>query len=541
MTIRSNTLFYGDNLDVLRKYIPEESVDLIYLDLPFNSKTDYNILFKESTGEESTAQIQAFTDFWHWDAVANRAYYYLVTEAPNTDTADLIEAIFKFLGRNDMMAYLVMMGERLLELHRVLKSTDSLFLHCDTTASHYLKLLLDSIFEPRNFRNEIIWKRFNFHADAKRFGRVSDRLLFYSKTDEYKFRRVRAPFKKDYIESHFTYKDENGQRYTTSDLNPPGGRGPIYEFHGIKRPWRFEEKKILELEKKGLIYTKSKVPRLIRYLDELEARGGAAVHEIWDDISLNSMANERLGFQTQKPSPLLERVIKAGSDRGDWVLDPFCGCGTAIAAAEKLGRRWIGIDVTYLAINLVKKRVKDSFPDVNFIVEGEPKDLGAAKELAKNPYQFQWWALSLIDAKPVGSTLAKPEAGRKGADEGVDGWIRLIDGLEGPVKKVVVQVKSGHVSVKDIRELRDVVMRQKGVIGVFITLEEPTSEMVKEVKTTDPYVSTKWNREYPAIQILTVAELLHGKKPELPPAISPLQEAPRIEKIRSRFVQEKLA
>lgn len=542
VTVRSNTLFYGDNLDVLRKYVPDESVDLVYLDPPFNSKADYNILFKESTGAESTAQIQAFTDFWHWDAVANHAYYYLVTEAPNAETADLIEAFFKFLGKNDMMAYLVMMAERLLELHRVLKPTGSLFLHCDSNASHYLKLVLDAIFDPSQFRNEIIWKRITAHSDARRFGRVADRLLFYSKSDCYKFHKQTAPRKRQYVESKFTHKDKNGRLFRLDNLNPPGGRGPVYEFHGIKRPWRFTKEKMLQLEREGRIYTQSRIPQRIVYLDDLEAKGGAVVHEIWDDIPpINSMAEERLGFPTQKPTKLLERVIEAASDKGDWVLDPFCGCGTAVVAAERLERHWIGIDVTYLAINLVKNRVKDSFPHANFIVEGEPRDLGAAKELAKNPYQFQWWALSLVHARPVGSTLTKPEVGRKGADEGVDGWIRLTDGLEANVKKVVVQVKSGHVSVKDIRELRDVVVRQKAVIGIFITLEEPTSEMVKEVKTTDPYVSPRWNHEYPAIQILTIEELLRGKKPELPPTIGPLQEAPRIEKARSKLVQERLA
>jgi site-specific DNA-methyltransferase (adenine-specific) len=253
------------------------------------------------------------------------------------------------------------------------------------------------------------------------------------------------------------------------------------------------------------------------------------------------MADERLGFPTQKPTKLLERIIGSTCDKGDWVLDPFCGCGTAIVAAEKLGMRWIGIDITYLAINLVKGRLRDSFPHCQFIVEGDPRDLGAANELARNRYQFQCWALSLVNARPYGSSTAKPTEVKKGADEGVDGWMRFPDGPEGHFEKVVVQVKSGHVGVKDIRELRDVVNRQQGAIGILLTLEEPTSEMIKEVKATDPYVSRRWNHEYPRIQILTIEQLLRGKRPDMPPTINLFQEAPKVEKILRIPKQEKLS
>lgn len=525
-----NTLFYGDNLDILRNHFPSDCIDLVYLDPPFNSKADYNVLFKEKSGEQSTAQIQAFSDFWQWNTEAKHAYDYLATQS-SSEVSDLITSLHGFLGENDMFAYLVMMGERLLELHRVLKPTGSLYLHCDTTASHYLRLLLDGVFGPKNFRNEIVWKRFNFHADAKRFGKVTDRLLFYSKTDDYKFIKQMAPYKKAYIDSKFNNRDENGRRFRLSDLNPPGERGPIYEFHGVTRAWRFTKEKMLELEKEGRIYTKSKVPQLKRYLDVLEARGGGAVHEIWDDIpSVNSMAKERLGYPTQKPIQLLERIIKASSDEGDWVLDPFCGCGTAIIGAEKLHRHWVGIDITFLAINLVKGRLTDSFPTAIYAVEGEPRDLESARALAQNRYQFQWWALFKIDARPVGSTEASPRVGKKGADEGVDGWLRFVDKAEGHYEKIVVQVKSGHVGVKDIRELRDVIIKQKAAMGIFLTLEEPTSEMTREVNTTDPYVSSLWKHEFPKIQILTIEQLLKGERPKIPPTVSPFQEAQQIKK-----------
>jgi len=541
LSSNTNILYYGDNLDIMRRYIIDNSINLIYLDPPFNSKADYNILFKESTGEKSTAQIQAFSDFWHWDNEARKAYEYLVMKSPNETLAKLVEALFNFLGKNDMMAYLVMMGSRLLEFRRVLKPTGSIFLHCDTTASHYLKLMMDAVFGIENFRNEIIWKRFNFHADARRFGKVADRILFYSKTKDYKFRKQLAPLKKKYIDSKFTYIDNDGRRFATHDLNPPSGRGPVYEFHGITRPWRFTKEKMLQLEKEGRIYTGSKIPRMKTFLDEIEERGGSAVHEIWDDIpAVNSQARERLGYPTQKPVQLLKRIIEACSDDGDWILDPFCGCGTAVAASEELGRRWIGIDITYLAITLVKGRMQDAFPLSQFRLQGEPRDLGAARELAKNRYQFQWWALSLIRARPVGSSEENPREGKKGADEGIDGWLRFSDPSTGKIERIVVQVKSGHVGIKDIREFRDVISKQRAAIGIFITLEDPTSEMVKEVKTTDPYVSSTWNTEYPRLQILTVEQLLQGKRPLTPPTLNSFQEAPLTKKVKKYDKSTKL-
>ena len=537
MALQQNTLYYGDNLEVLRKYIPNESIDLIYLDPPFNSKADYNVLFREITGEQSTAQIQAFSDFWHWDISARHAYDYLATNAPS-DVSNLITSFYSFIGKNDMLAYLVMMSERLLELHRTLKPTGSIFLHCDPTASHYLKLLLDAIFEPKNFRNEIIWKRISAHSDASRCGAIHDTIFFYSKSDNYIWKRLLTPLTTEYKEMFLDCIDpKTGKRYTRADLT---GAGVTKEgesgkpWHNIDptikgRHWAYTHAELDRLDREGKIHwSKKGVPRLKRFEDELK---GIPLQDIWSDIKpIHNLSSERLGFQTQKPLLLLERIISATTNEGDWVLDPFCGCGTAIIAAEKLHRHWIGIDITYLAINLIRGRLKDTFPSAVFSVEGEPRDLGAARELAQNRYQFQWWALSLIGARPVGSTATKPTEGRKGADEGVDGWLRFADGAEGHVEKVVVQVKSGHVGVKDIRELRDVVSRQKGAVGIFITLEEPTDEMIKEVKVTDPYISPRWKAEYPKIQILTIEQLLKGERPKIPPIVSLFQETPRVQR-----------
>ncbi len=557
---KSNVLYYGDNLVILQKYIDKETVDLIYLDPPFNSKADYNILFREATGEDSAAQIQAFSDFWHWDIEAKHAYDYLVQNAPN-DTASLVEAFFNFLGKNDLMAYLVMMGVRLLELHRVLRSTGSLFLHCDPTAGHYLKLLMDAIFGPRNFRNEIIWKRTYSHGGARRLGPVHDVILFYSRSEDYVWNPEHTPYSEEYVEEFFKFQDPDGRRYRSTILTGSGTRGGAsgkpwrsidpttsgrhWAIPGYVRPLLGEipsadvQAALDKLDEIGRMIWPTKrggVPSFKQYLDDFE---GVNLQDIWTDLPpISSHAKERLGYPTQKPSQLLERIIKVGSNPGDVVLDPFCGCGTAIVAAEKLRRYWIGIDITYLAINLVKIRLNDSFPDAQYSIEGEPRDIEAAKELAKNRYQFQWWALSLLGARPVGSTQASPLQGRKGPDEGVDGWLRFADGAEGHMERIVVQVKSGHVGVKDIRELRDVVSRQNAAIGIFVTLEDPTTEMLKEVRATDPYVSPRWNHEYPRIQIMAIQDLLRRKRPEMPPIVSAFQEAPMSKRVTGKSSQE---
>jgi site-specific DNA-methyltransferase (adenine-specific) len=516
-SFNSNTLYYGDNLDVLRKHFPSECVDLIYLDPPFNSKADYNVLFKERSGKKSVAQAQAFSDSWTWDTTAENTYLEIQKE-PNLGS--MIVFLHEHLGKNDMMAYLVMMTIRLKELHRVLKPTGSLYLHCDTTASHYLKLLLDGIFGTGNFRNEIIWKRFNFHADAKRFGRVADRLLFYSKTDDYKFERQMTPYKKAYIDAKFTHKDENGRKFRLSDLNPPAERGPVYELHGITRAWRFTKEKMLQLEKEGRIYIKSNVPQLKRYLDELEARGGAAVHEIWDDIpAVNSQAKERLGYPTQKPIQLLERIIKASSKEGDWILDPFCGCGTTIMAAQRLNRNWVGIDVTHLAISLIRSRLKKIhvYAGKDYKIFGEPVDLASAAKLAKDDkYQFQYWAVSLIDAFPVGQTSESPY-GKKGADKGVDGWLTFKEGDNLDLKRIVIQVKGGeNIGAQQVRDLVGTVESRKSAMGILITLIEPTKPMKIAAMEAGYYESPTWGHQYPKIQIITISELFHGKKPNIP-------------------------
>ena len=524
--ITENTLFYGDNLFILREHLASESVDLIYLDPPFNSNRNYNGLFKDEHGTESEAQIEAFEDTWHWNLEAEQTYAELLTESAD-HIAKMIESLRGFIGDNQMMAYLVMMAARLVELHRVLKPTGSLYLHCDPTASHYLKIILDTIFGAKNFRNEIVWKRFNFHADAKRFGKITDRILFYTRSENFTFNRLRVPFSDEYQESKFTHVDGKGRRFRLDNLNPPGGRGPIYEFNGVTKPWRFTEERMRQLDAEGRIYKESRVAQLKRYLDELE---GQAVNELWIDVDpINPMSKERLGYPTQKPLALLERIIEASSNLGDIVLDPFCGCGTAIAAAQKLERKWIGIDITHLSIALQKYRMEEMFPDARFKVVGEPKDIGAARQLAsEDRYQFQWWSLSLIRARPLGGQEGSRE-GKKGSDKGIDGVIAFIDDNTGKAKRVLAQVKSGHVKSGDIRDLKGTLQRENAAIGVFITLEPPSRDMIAEAVSAGFYYSPGWNQNYPRIQILTIEELLHNAGVKMPPQFGTFKQAQRVQ------------
>jgi DNA modification methylase len=405
--ITENTLFYGDNLKVLREYIATESIDLIYLDPPFNSSRSYNVLFKDESGTGSEAQITAFEDTWHWNQAAEQTYRELVTQSPD-HISKMIAALRDFIGANQMTAYLVMMTIRLVELHRVLKSTGSLYLHCDQTASHYLKVILDTIFDPHNFRNEITWKRTSAHNDPKRYGRNTDTILYYSKT-------------------------------------------------------------------------------------------------------------------------------------GDFVLDPFCGCGTAIAAAQKLGRKWIGIDITYLAIALMKYRLEGMFSGIHIDVKCEPEDIGGARQLAHDDrYQFQWWALSLIRAKPQGGQEGS-KTGKKGSDKGIDGVITFIDDAYNKPKRVIVQVKSGHVKSGDIRDLIGTVEQEKAAIGVFITLETPTRDMLSTAISAGFYHSPGWNKDYPRIQIITIDDLLqHRAEVQMPPQYGTFKQAQKVRESASEQPELKM-
>ena len=519
--MHTNQLYYGDNLDILRNHIPDESVDLIYIDPPFNSNQAYNVIFSEADGSSSQAQIQAFEDTWHWVESTEQAYHELVETAPPL-LVETIKSFRGFLTETNLMAYLVMMALRLVELHRVLKPTGSFYLHCDPTASHYLKIILDQIFGVENFQNEIVWKRTSSHNDPKRFGRVGDRILFYSKSKIKTFNVIYSDYSPEQL-SRYKYEDERG-RYRAENLTAPHySPTRTVEWRGThpgsNRQWRFSIEELERLyAKEYILLRQDGCPRkdgLKVYLDEAK---GAPAQNIWSDIPrIGNTSKERLGYPTQKPEALLERIIEASSNEDDVVLDAFCGCGTAVAVAQRLNRRWIGIDITHLAITLLRYRLADAFgDDVKYEIIGEPKDAASARALAvQDRYQFQWWALSLIRARPY-------QGKKKGADEGVDGVIYYEDvDPDKPKKtltqKIVVQVKSGRVSVRDIRELKSVVDSQDAVIGIFITLNPPTQPMVKEAAAAGRF---QWlhitQTTYPKIQIRTIEELLSGHGIEYP-------------------------
>ncbi len=525
----TNTLFYGDNLKVLRDHIPTASVDLVYLDPPFNSNRNYNVLFKEKSGEASPAQIEVFTDTWEWDRVAEQTFEDLVTDGP-PNVAEMIGAMRSFVGSNDMMAYLVMMAVRLVELHRVLKPTGSLYLHCDPTASHYLKILLDTIFGKEHFKNEIIWKRTTAHSSSKKYAPIHDTLLYYGRSAHVTWNELRSDYDEAYLAKYYRFHDGDDRLYWRADLTGAGTRkGPSGQpWRGfnpatIGRHWIASPETLDRYHAEGRIYYPQTggMPQFKKYRDELK---GKAVADIWDDVDrINPVGNERLGYPTQKPLALVERIIAASSNPGDVVLDPFCGCGTAVVAAEKLGRHWIGIDVTHLAIALMRFRLNESFPGVQFAVKGEPTDVGGAQALAAaDRYQFQWWALSLVHAKPVDGKE------KKGADQGIDGAILFIDDASRSVKRCLVQVKSGHVNSATMRDLNGTIKREKAEMGILVTLEPPTGPMRKEAVQEGSYHSEAWNRDYPRVQIVTVEELLHGVRPDVPPTRSTFSSASRI-------------
>lgn len=528
--ITKNTLFYGDNLPVIRDYLADETVDLIYLDPPFNSSRSYNVLYKDESGAEAEAQMMAFEDTWHWNHSTEAQYRELI--ATGDKLAQILETLVAVAGRNQMMAYLVMMAARLIELHRVLKPTGSLYLHCDPTASHYLKMILDLIFGAGNFRNEITWKRQSAHNDSRGYGSVHDIILFYIKSDMFVWNQIYQPYDEKYVEQYYRYTDENGRRFMSGDLGAAGlkGGGYNYEWKGIKRIWRLPIESMQQLDNEGhIFYTKNGIPRRKRYLDEAK---GLPIQDSWDDLeSLRSWNEERLGYPTQKPIALLERIIQASSNPGDIVLDPFCGCGTAVHAAQKLGRVWIGIDITPLATALIKSRLYDAFKieaKKDYDLIGEPTTLSDAKHLAiQDRYQFQWWALGLIPARPYGGQ-ADSKTGKKGADKGIDGVMTFSDSTQGSDKRIIIQVKSGKVKSSDIRDLHGTVEREKNaVMGIFVTLEPPSRNMELEAMEIGYYHSQGFNRDYPKIQILTIEQLLAGEKVKFPGTDTTLKQAQR--------------
>ncbi len=482
--IPTNRLYFGDNLQFLRnrECFPDESVDLIYLDPPFNSAQSYNILFKEAEGTPSTAQVKAFKDTWQWDESAARALHELndPERGAPSDLLRLMNAFGEFLRHSPMFAYLVQMAVRLVELHRILKPTGSLFLHCDPTASHYLKLVLDGIFGTKLFRNEIVWHYRRWTAASKRFQRMHDIILFYANPTAGQLK-----------------KHERGWDRNTVMIG--GKRQPQLIV--------YDNEKVQQAVKSGRI-------RLSDFARIVESKiPMTTAPDVWQIDHINSQAQERLGYPTQKPLELLLRIIRSASSPGSIILDPFCGCGTTIDAVESLNnehpyaapRLWIGIDITHLAIDLIKNRLATRFglTPRDYDVVGEPTTVEEARALAEeNRYQFQYWALGLIGARPWGDEK------KKGRDRGIDGWRTFLHGSGRVYRKCLVQVKSGKVNPSQIRDLKGTMERERAELAAFITLEPATSEMRAEAASAGFYHSEVMNMDYPKIQILTIEELL---------------------------------
>ncbi|WP_423487933.1 DNA methyltransferase [Mycobacteroides sp. PCS013] len=517
-----NRLYFGDNLEVLDEHVADESVDLIYLDPPFNSNRNYSVIFGNNRADdESVAQSDAFEDTWRWTHKTEVLIGGLSNSAP-ARVADALSAYYTLLGESEALAYLANMTPRLLELHRVLKPAGSLFLHCDPTMSHYLKVLLDAIFDIQNYQNEIIWQRSTGKSlQSRRLPSNHDVILGYSKTKSPKWMEDSAfqPYDEydldEKTKSKYRNRDADGRLYRLDSLINPNHDRPnlTYEFLGVTRVWRWTRERMQKAYKDGIVVQTApgRVPQMKRYLSE---QRGRPLGDVWTDIPpINSRAAERLGYPTQKPLALLDRLIKLTTEPGDVVLDPFCGCGTTVDAAQRLGRQWIGIDVTQLAIDVITTRLgytfgKDVFKDIK--VTGIPKDLRGARALFDlSPLEFETWAVTMINA----------EANRKQvADKGVDGVARFPLGAKGQIGKLIVSVKGGkNIGPAMVRELLGAVEARKAQMGVLITLSPATKGVTDAINHGGVFTHPANGQTYPRLQHITVADLLAKKRPLVPP------------------------
>jgi DNA modification methylase len=555
-----NKLFYGDNLEILQKYVKTESVDLCYIDPPFNSKRNYNQIYN-NVGKEDIAQAQAFIDTWTWDKIANEGFEDIINNKTGIQTKQSINLILgmeKILGKGSLLAYLVSMTQRIAEIHRVLKKTGSFYLHCDPTASHYLKLVCDGIFCPNGgeFQSEIIWKRKSGRGETNHqsigFGQQNDTILMYSKSNEAIFHNEYSlDIAKDYIQERFKYTDEQGRKYMRSPLNSPSLRKNLqYEYKGYKPPekgWSVSKEVMEKMDKEGRLYfPPDKTQKIYRKIF-LEEYKGQPIQNLWFDIPfINPMAKERLGYPTQKPEALLERIIKASSNEGDVVLDAYCGCGTTVNVAERLKRNWIGIDITYQSISLILKRLEDTFGGdfTKDIIDKESKQIlrAASVELNGVPQDFasaialankkddrlrkefeKWFVLSYSNNRAVIND-------KKGGDGGIDGTAYMVDidekgGQE--YKQVIFSVKSSEkLSPSVIRDLFGTIERENAAIGYLLTLY-PMPNLAKEAAKYGSYQNKMFGHAYPKITVVSVQELIDGALMAIPTVVSVLKSAER--------------
>jgi DNA modification methylase len=527
-----NQLFYGDNMEVLQKHIGDESVDLCYVDPPFNSQRNYNQIYN-NIGKDDIAQSQAFVDTWEWGLSAELQLDLLRKEPKYTRRlVETIHGLERILGKGAMLAYLVSMAVRFAEIWRVLKPTGSFYVHCDPTASHYLKLLLDSIFCDRGgkFNNEIIWRRHYSHNDGRKLGCIHDTVFYYTKSKNYTYHRQHFEYDADYIATHYNRTDAQGRQFRSVSMNGAGQGEPRYFGDKLLTPpkgrhWIWTQDRINKALDEGKIFFTSKgVPRYKQFLEDMQ---GVPVQDTWTDFySLSSHDRERLGYATQKPLALLERIIKLSSNEGDVILDAFCGCGTTVDAAHSLNRKWIGIDITYNAVSLILKRLKDRYGndiEQQIQLSGIPHDIESATALANKKddrlrKEFEKWAI-LTYTDNQGKINEK-----KGSDKGIDGIAYIIGGT------ALFSVKSGGASVKDVRDLRGVVERESAAAGVLLTLEEPTKPMLQEAATSgyiEDIPGLRLPKKISKLQIVTIQELIDGARMNLPLAESVVKSAQR--------------
>lgn len=493
---------------------------------PFNSNRKYSLLFKEKSGDASRAQMEAFDDTWTWDQDAEAVYLDLLNGSAPLKVKDALEAMRRLLGDNDVLAYIVMMTARLVELHRVMKPTASLYLHCDPTASHYLKIMLDAIFGPTNFINEVVWQRTAAKGDARRkFGSVHDILLTYGKTQEYTFQP--AFLEKDLTYTgRFSLDDHDGRGpYRLAPLDSPNPRPNLtYEYKGYLPPangWRVSREVMESLDAEGRLAFPAKSSGRISRKHYLNEQEGRKVSDVWTDIPpLQAASAEKLGYPTQKPLTLLERIITASSNPGDIVLDPFCGCGTTVDAAQKLGRRWIGIDVTTLAIDLIDARLRHTYGEAiraTYDILGIPRDMTGAEALfGRSPFEFERWCVMLLDGQPNEKQVG---------DKGIDGVIRFPLDAKGTSERVLVSVKGGATNPGHVRDLVGTVESQHAGMGIFICMRPPTAGMIDAANHSGTYRHPANGQIFPKVQILSVEQLLAGQRPKMPMALLPYFQA----------------
>ena len=534
-----NRLFYGDNLEVLRRKIASESVDLCYIDPPFNSKRNYFQIYNNQGGED-TAQAQAFVDTWEWGDEADAGLAYILdinnlnSGKLTEQTVALIRGLHEVLKQGALFAYIVHMTLRIVEIHRVLKKTGSFYLHCDPTASHYLKLVCDAIFcaQSGDFKNEIIWKRTTAHSDGNRCGRIHDTILFYTKSNIYTWNDIYQPYEQEYIDKYYRYVDSDGRKYASQDV-AAAGPGPARYFNGVLREppqnshWRYSQDKIDQYIKEGRIFfTKNGFPRFKRYLEDMP---GMVAQDIWADKGVQpvvSWSSEGLGYPTQKPEGLLERIIKASSNEGDAVLDAYCGCGTAVAVAQRLNRQWIGIDITYQSISLILKRLADQYKEQwdkiepTIQLDGVPRDMKSAVALAnrkddKTRKEFEKWAVL---------TWSRNQARineKKGGDGGVDGIAHFLANRDNSGKdtlgKIIISVKSDKIVQPGyVDQLAGTMARESAELGVLLCLNQPSDGVYKRARAYGKYTHPLLDREYDSLKIVTIEEVLGGVRMELP-------------------------